>query len=180
MEAGNISVGPTGELPTTREERLLEALLRANEELAESLKIYDEYERLGVETEVERSTRERSRVETRGNSAMVNNSNTVSNQICRFDEFCVDSGVCRTAPHLGKDLLRTCMRRQRPLQALGHHRLRADKLLSIRITYHITLPKLDNHNLTLRTTHHWLLLWLLPILFMFLCHYPDLRSTLRH
>lgn len=72
LDSGNVSVGPTGEPPTTQEERLLEALLRANEELTESLRIFAEYERLNVETEVEKTARERSRFEVRGNTAMAN------------------------------------------------------------------------------------------------------------
>ena len=40
-------------------------LLRSNEELIEALRIYDDIERIGVEREIERAARERSRVETR-------------------------------------------------------------------------------------------------------------------
>lgn len=51
--------------PPTHEEKLLAELLAANEELMEALRIYNEIERVGVENEVERSARERSRVEVR-------------------------------------------------------------------------------------------------------------------
>lgn len=44
---------------------LLAELLKANEELADALRMYDDLERIGVETEVERTARERSRVELR-------------------------------------------------------------------------------------------------------------------
>ena len=54
--------------PPTREEKLLAELLATNEELTEALRIYDEIERVGMENEVERNARERSRVEVRGNA----------------------------------------------------------------------------------------------------------------
>jgi hypothetical protein len=50
----------------TREEKLLAELLRANEELADALRIYSDIERIGVEGAVERAAKERSKVETRG------------------------------------------------------------------------------------------------------------------
>ena len=43
-------------------------MLATNEELTEALRIYDEIERVGMENEVERNARERSRVEVRGNA----------------------------------------------------------------------------------------------------------------
>lgn len=51
--------------PVTTEEKLLAELLKANEDLIEALRIYDDIERIGVEREYEKAVRERSRVETR-------------------------------------------------------------------------------------------------------------------
>ena len=51
----------------TREERLLADLLKANEDLAEALKIYDDLARLGIEKEIVKAATERSQAETRMN-----------------------------------------------------------------------------------------------------------------
>lgn len=56
---------------TTREERLLAELLRANEELADALRIYDDIERIGKDVEAERAAKERSKVEVRGSVTQV-------------------------------------------------------------------------------------------------------------
>ena len=56
---------------TTKEEKLLAELLRANEELADALRIYSDIERIGKDVEAERAVKERSEVVVRGNAALV-------------------------------------------------------------------------------------------------------------
>jgi len=53
------------QIPTSKEEELLAALLGANEELVEAFRIYDDLERLGFAEQEEREVQERSRKETR-------------------------------------------------------------------------------------------------------------------
>lgn len=48
-------------LPSTREEKLLADLLKANEELTDAVRVYNDIERIGVEREVEKEAEERSR-----------------------------------------------------------------------------------------------------------------------
>ncbi|TDL14857.1 hypothetical protein BD410DRAFT_796884 [Rickenella mellea] len=55
----------------TRDENLLAELLKANEELTDALRVYDDLERLGVEKEVQRATEERSRHEVRLNRSVI-------------------------------------------------------------------------------------------------------------
>ncbi|GBE87135.1 hypothetical protein SCP_1003820 [Sparassis crispa] len=57
---------PTEEsVELTPEEHLLAALLAANEDLMEALRVYDDLERVGLEREIEREAEDRSRKETR-------------------------------------------------------------------------------------------------------------------
>lgn len=49
---------------------MLAELLKANEELTDALRVYDDLERLGVEKEVQRAAEERSRRETRLNRSV--------------------------------------------------------------------------------------------------------------
>lgn len=59
------------QVTTTKEEKLLAELLRANEELADALRIYSDIERIGKDFEAEKAAKERSRVEIRGNANQV-------------------------------------------------------------------------------------------------------------
>lgn len=65
IDYGNANANSETQL--TREEKLLAELLKANEELAEALKIYADLERIDVEKEIVKVATERSQTETRMN-----------------------------------------------------------------------------------------------------------------
>jgi len=56
---------PNGPTDSTKEERLLAALLTANQELVEVFRIYEELEKLAVDEMEEREIAKRSKVETK-------------------------------------------------------------------------------------------------------------------